>query len=60
MLDVKITKKSGYSHGMAQPGLLVLKKDEEVLFQWAIDPGVVCGPPSGPCWSMFGCTCRQG
>ena len=46
MLDVKITKKSGYSHGMAQPGLLVLKKDEEVLFQWAIDPGVVCGPPS--------------
>ena len=27
---------------MAQPGVLVLKKDGGVLFDWAIHPGVVC------------------
>ena len=37
-----ITKKGGYQHGMAQPGVLVLKQDGSVLFNWAIQPGVVC------------------
>ncbi|MCJ1235457.1 hypothetical protein MMC14_003425 [Varicellaria rhodocarpa] len=41
LLDVAITKRGGYEHGVAQPGVLVLKKDGGVLFDWAIHPGVM-------------------
>jgi hypothetical protein len=41
-VDVAITEKDGYEHGMAQPAILVLKKDETVLESWAIVPSLVC------------------
>jgi len=41
-VDVAITEKNGYEHGMAQPAILVLKKDETVLESWAIVPSAVC------------------
>ena len=44
LLDVAISKKSGYEHGMAQPAVLVLKKDGTVLYNWAINPGLVRYP----------------
>lgn len=40
-LNVAISSKSGYEHGMAQPAILVLKNDGTVLFDWAIVPGVM-------------------
>ena len=30
-----------YSHGFVQPGVLFLSKEGEVLFQWAIQPGIM-------------------
>lgn len=39
--EVAITERKGYEHGMAQPGVLVLKKDGEVLEKWAIVPSLV-------------------
>ena len=41
LVDVAISQKNGYDHGMAQPAVLVLKKDGTVLFSWAITPGLV-------------------
>ena len=41
LLDVAISKKGGYEHGMAQPAVLVLKKDGTVIYNWAINPGLV-------------------
>jgi peroxiredoxin len=40
-LSIAISEKKGYSHGMAQPAVIVLKKDGTVLYQWAIMPGLV-------------------
>lgn len=40
-LNVAITEKSGYAHGVAQPAVLVMKKDGTVLNSWAIVPSVV-------------------
>jgi peroxiredoxin len=41
VLDVAISEKKGYEHGMAQPAALVLKKDGTVLQHWAIVPSAV-------------------
>jgi len=40
LLDVAITERAGYSHGMAQPGVLVMKRDGTVLYNWAIVPAL--------------------
>jgi hypothetical protein len=40
-LNVAISSKSGYEHGMAQPAILVLQNDGTVLFDWAIVPGMM-------------------
>ncbi|KAF5541760.1 hypothetical protein FMEXI_7808 [Fusarium mexicanum] len=41
LLDVAITKKSGYPHGLAQPAVLVMRPDGSVLQQWAIVPSTM-------------------
>lgn len=41
LLNVAISERSGYPHGMAQPAVLVLKKDGTPLYQWAIVPSLV-------------------
>ena len=46
-LDVSISSKSGYDHGMAQPAVLAMKTDGAVLFHWAIVPGLVGTLTSG-------------
>ncbi|KAL7940536.1 hypothetical protein V8C42DRAFT_356182 [Trichoderma barbatum] len=38
MVTVVITEREGYPHGMAQPAILVIKKDGSVLENWAIVP----------------------
>lgn len=43
-----VTEKGGYVKGVAQPAILVVKKDGEVLEQWAIRPSTVCGVKSLP------------
>ena len=48
LVDVAISKKSGYPQGMAQPAVLVLKKDGTVMYSWAIVPGMV--RHSCRCW----------
>ena len=48
LLDVAVTEKGGYVKGVAQPAILVVKKDGEVLEQWAIRPSTVCGVKSLP------------
>lgn len=40
-LNVAISDKAGYEHGMAQPAVLVMKNDGTVLYMWAIVPGVM-------------------
>lgn len=45
-LDVVVSRSyyaqlRGYAHGMAQPALLVMKKDGTVLQRWAIVPALV-------------------
>ena len=40
-LDVAISQKAGYQHGMAQPAILVLTKEKRLLFNWAIVPSLV-------------------
>jgi peroxiredoxin len=42
LLDVAISEKKGYEHGMAQPAILVIKNDGTVLEKWAIVPSMVC------------------
>ena len=44
LLSVALSDKSGYPHGMAQPAVLVLKRDGTVLFQWAVVPSLVRAP----------------
>ena len=41
LLSVAISEKSGYPNGMAQPALLVLRRDGNLLYQWAIVPSLV-------------------
>lgn len=48
LLDIAISEKSGYPNGMAQPGVLVIKKDGTVLYNWAIVPSIVCFRYSRP------------
>jgi peroxiredoxin len=40
-LEVAISEKKDYPHGMAQPAVIVLKNDGEVLYKWAIVPAMV-------------------
>ena len=42
LLDVAISEKNGYPNGMAQPAVLVMNREKNVLFNWAIFPAVVC------------------
>lgn len=42
LLEVVISEKKGYKNGMAQPAIVVQKKDGEVLYDWAIVPSAVC------------------
>lgn len=44
-----ITPKKGYPHGMAQPAVIVIEKDETVLYSWAIAPALVCSVSSPKC-----------
>ena len=39
-LNVTISSKSGYEHGMVQPAVLVVTNDGAVLYSWAAVPGV--------------------
>lgn len=41
MVTVAITEREGYPHGVAQPAILVIKKDGSVLESWAIVPSEV-------------------
>ena len=41
LLNVAISEKAGYPHGMAQPAVLVIKRDGTPLYQWAIVPSIV-------------------
>lgn len=40
-LDVAITEKKGYDHGMAQPAVLVMKEDGTILQKWEIVPSAM-------------------
>ena len=40
-VDVAISEKKGYPHGMAQPAIMVQKRDKTVLYSWAIVPSLV-------------------
>jgi hypothetical protein len=42
LLDVAITERKGYEYGVAQPAVLVIKKDGTALESWAIVPKMVC------------------
>jgi hypothetical protein len=47
-VDIVVQEKWGYSKGMAQPGVLVIRKrkgegEVEVLESWAIVPSMVSG-----------------
>ncbi len=54
LLDVAISKKAGYPHGMAQPAVLVMRPDGSVLQQWAIVPSLVGCLPL-PVFCFFFC-----
>ncbi|KAF7976231.1 hypothetical protein HWV62_7258 [Athelia sp. TMB] len=41
LLDVAISQWPGYEHGMAQPSVLVIKQNKEVLYAWAIVPSLM-------------------
>lgn len=41
LVDVAISEKGGYPHGMAQPAVLVLDRQGKALVSWAIVPGVM-------------------
>ena len=41
LLNVAISEKAGYPHGMAQPAVLVIQRDGTPLYQWAIVPSIV-------------------
>ena len=40
IIDVAISEKKGYEHGMAQPAVLIGTK-ERVVYRWAIVPSMV-------------------
>ncbi|KAK4496643.1 hypothetical protein PRZ48_012625 [Zasmidium cellare] len=40
LIDLAITDRKGYPHGMVQPGVLVLGREGEVLYSWAIRPSL--------------------
>ncbi|KAL5328705.1 hypothetical protein ACEPPN_002207 [Leptodophora sp. 'Broadleaf-Isolate-01'] len=40
-LEVAISEKKGYVNGMAQPAVLVVRREGEVLEKWAIVPGLM-------------------
>ena len=40
-VDVAISDKKGYPHGMAQPAIMVQKQDKTVMYSWAIVPSLV-------------------
>ncbi|KAH8667951.1 hypothetical protein BGZ60DRAFT_40918 [Tricladium varicosporioides] len=40
-INIAITERKGYAHGMAQPAVLVLKKDGTILEKWAIVPSMM-------------------
>ena len=40
-VNVAVSDKGGYPHGMIQPAVLVLRKDTP-LYSWAIKPSMVC------------------
>ena len=40
-VDVAVSSHKGYEHGMAQAAVLVVRKGGEVMYSWAIVPGVV-------------------
>ena len=48
LLDVAISEKDGYPHGMAQPSVLVVDRNGKQLISWAIVPGVVSVPIVSP------------
>lgn len=41
IIDIAITDKGGYPHGMSQPGLIVIDRQNKVLEKWAIVPSIV-------------------
>ena len=41
VVDVATTKKSGYPHGVAQPAMVLLKRDGTVMYSWAVVPALV-------------------
>lgn len=38
---MRLMRLRGYYHGMAQPAVFVIQKDETVLYSWAIVAGLV-------------------
>lgn len=40
-LDVAVSPRAGYEKGMAQPGVLVVRRDGSVVYEWAIRPSLV-------------------
>lgn len=42
LLDVSVTEKKGYRYGVAQPAVLVIKRDGTVLESWAVVPKMAC------------------
>lgn len=52
-VDVAITRHWLYAHGMSQPAILVIRRDnnngkEEILYSWAIVPRLVGSKPLLP------------
>ncbi|KAF7976228.1 hypothetical protein HWV62_7252 [Athelia sp. TMB] len=41
LLHVAISEKAGYEHGMAQPSVLAVKQNMDVLYSWAIVPSLM-------------------
>ena len=61
IVDVAISEKKGYPHGMAQPAVIVMKPQERtVIHSWAIVPKMVrCfRPVYGLCSRKSGTNCR--
>lgn len=53
LLEVAITERKGYEHGLAQPAVLVIQSDGTVLQRWAIIPSAVRFHVLGsPCTSI--------
>jgi hypothetical protein len=45
MVDIAVTANRGTQIGLAQPAILVLRREAEVLEYWAIEPGIVNPSP---------------